>query len=489
MRQQIQRIKPKGFHPLERLVLQFIKKHLLLEPHEKIIVCVSGGPDSIALLNILYNLQDVLNIEELFVAHFNHNLRPESSKEKVFVKDVARRLGLSFFSAEANIAKLSRDEKLSIETCARKYRYNFFFDLKKSVGANKITTAHNANDRAEELLLRLIRGVGPSGFSSLPVKTRTGIVRPLLCAYRGQILSYLEDKGIAYMVDSTNVLPLYQRNRIRLEVLPLLSKISGRKIEILLNRTADLCCDEDSFWEILLDEHWQRLSCPEYRNISGNKLVVWSRDQFKDLHKALQRRLIRKAIEYLEGNAYGLFLDHVEFMRRVATEAISGRHVRWHDVVFEVEGKFLIFRKDTKKGSDDRSDIEFRINSPGSYKFEEAGLKIMVKFVPPDFVSFSSEKNEAFMDADSVKWPLFFRFWRRGDRFCPLGMRGRSKKLQDFFTDRKIPKSQRSKTPIVADREKICWVVGLMLDERVRVTRETKRVIYVAVEKFSGENL
>ncbi len=490
MLRQTQRIndkKGRKIHPLEQQVFDFIKLHNLITKGDRVIVGVSGGPDSLALLSVLNNLRYLLQIDRIVIAHFNHHLRPESGKEEKFVRDFSRKLELDFFCSGADVAKLSKESGLSIEEAARKCRYDFFFDLKKKLEADKIAVAHNANDRAEELVLRLIRGSGPSALSSIPIKHKNGIIRPLLSVYRSQIISYLNDKNIPYVMDASNELPIYQRNRVRHEVIPLLSEISGRNVNVLLNRLADLFSDEEDFWNDLLEKYWKRLNVQENKNLEfSSHAVLWNRNLFRSLHVALQRRLIRRAVEFLTGSVYGFFFDHVESIRRLVVGQTSGRVIKWKDISVRVEGNYIIFQRNVHNGSlDGKQEFGFReIELPGCYEIKEVGVSITVRVLPVACFSPECEENEAFMDAEAIKWPLVLRFWQKGDRFCPLGMRGRSKKLHDFFIDEKIPKSLRKKIPIITDAEKICWVVGLRLDDRVKVTDKTKSVIHVRVTRL-----
>ncbi len=474
-------------HPLEQKVFEFIRTHNLINRGDRVIVGVSGGPDSVALLNILNSIRYHLQIDKIIVAHFNHHLRPESDSEEEFVRDFSEKLGLDFFCSAADVARFSKETGLSIEEAARKCRYDFFYNLKRNLNANKIAVAHNANDRAEELILRLMRGAGPSAFSSIPLRLKTGVIRPLLGAYRNQILSYLNDKGIPYVIDASNELPLYQRNRVRHEVIPLLSEISGRDVNVLLNRLADLFSDEEDFWSEQLDKCWKLLNIHESRSLEfPDHAVLWNRNVFKNMHVALQRRLIRKAIGFLKDSLYGLFLDHVESIRRLLVGRTSGRFIKWKDVTVRVEGDYIIFQRDRhNECSDCGETMDFEeIEFPGCYEIERFGIYLIVKVLPVSCFPPKCEKDEAFMDAETVKWPLFLRLWQRGDRFCPLGMHGKSKKLHDFFIDEKIPKSLRKKVLIVADSEKICWVVGLRLDDRVKVTDRTKSVIHIKMAKL-----
>ncbi|NTW36847.1 MAG: tRNA lysidine(34) synthetase TilS, partial [Syntrophobacteraceae bacterium] len=212
--------------PLPLRALDFIRRHQMVRPGGGLLVGVSGGPDSVALLHILKTLQSDLEIDRLTVAHFEHGLRGvESLEDRIFVEKLAADLGMECRCEAEDVRAVARQMRLSLEMAARLCRHRFFQDLATSMGGTPIALAHSANDQAEEVLMRLCRGTGPSGLGGMRPREGSGIVRPLLFASRTEIMHYLHELGVTYRLDSSNQVPACQRNRIRLEVMPLLEDI------------------------------------------------------------------------------------------------------------------------------------------------------------------------------------------------------------------------------------------------------------------------
>lgn len=463
-------------YPLERQVLGLLKKHNILLGGECIIIAVSGGPDSVALLNVLLALEFLLGWPHYKVIHFNHLLRDDAHEDEAFVRKLAHDAGLEFYIGSEDVCSYAGRKKVSLEMAAREYRHRFFFEIKEQFNARYISLGHTANDQAEELLLRLIRGTGPEGLAGMPVCDDRGIIRPLLTVSREGILNYLDELKLPYRIDSTNTLPFFQRNRIRNEVIPLLRDISKRPVEKILARTAELFRDETQVIDAIIDDTWKKVSVTS----SMSEAKVWDRKVFVNLPVALQRRLIRKMMKIVRGHTYGVFYSHVEAIRKLIAKSASGRQIHLYGLVIITEGNRVIFSRE-------KSYIRFSpdywiLPSPGRYQINLRGVPVLLsleEFKDAEGVIVKKNPTESFFDADKIIWPLMLRFWQPGDRFCPEGMSGKSKKLQDFFVDKKIPVSLRHTIPILVDREKICWIIGLRYDERARVRSSTKRVLRV----------
>ncbi|MBW1976029.1 MAG: tRNA lysidine(34) synthetase TilS [Deltaproteobacteria bacterium] len=463
-----------GLHPLEEKVFLECKNHDLILPGDFVIVAVSGGPDSIALLYSLYNLRSLLNISKLAVAHFNHKIRPEAEEEEKFVQFTAGKLALPFYREEADVKRVSTDEGLSLEMAARRCRYDFLLGLKEKLGANRVALGHTASDKAEEVLLRIIRGTGIRGLSSISRKGDNGvIIRPLLSIYRKEILTYLNELGISFKLDNSNESPAFQRNRVRHEVLPLLNDISGRDVVSLLNRLADVAEDEEQVWRSLISKWWRKVCLKN----GGEGEIVWDRKIFASVPVAVQRRLIFKAVEELAGSSYGFFFERVEAVRDLILNSQSGRFIRWRNLEVLVDGGNAVFK--LAKHNGDSSEFCYLLPEPGEYWLDELGAFISISEVTK-YATFPKNPFEELIDADSLTWPLRIRPWQKGDRFIPLGMR-KFKKIQDFFVDEKVPLRLRRKVPILVDRDKVCWIIGYRLDDRLKVKPSSRKVFKLSL--------
>ncbi len=465
--------------PLPLRALDFIRRHQMVRPGGGLLVGVSGGPDSVALLHILKTLQSDLEIDRLTVAHFEHGLRGvESLEDRIFVEKLAADLGMECRCEAEDVRAVARQMRLSLEMAARLCRHRFFQDLATSMGGTPIALAHSANDQAEEVLMRLCRGTGPSGLGGMRPREGSGIVRPLLFASRTEIMHYLHELGVTYRLDSSNQVPACQRNRIRLEVMPLLENILHPGIVGCIERHTRLVRDEEEYWEATLASLWPKVCVVE----STHEIRLHGLE-LHNLHPALLRRALRRAVERLQGHLLGIFADHIAKLCALLRSGCSGRRIHLPGPLrAEIQAGDLILTSGGSAGG--RSSLPqepLLIESTGSWPWGKLMLKLQLMAredltLPQDFRR--AGRTRAFLDADGIQWPLCLRGWQPGDRFKPLGLSGH-KKLQDFFVDLRIPRESRRNIPILCDREKICWIVGYRLDERVKVTSRTQRVLFV----------
>jgi len=462
--------------PLTDRAAAYIRKHGLIRPGDRVLAAVSGGPDSVALLDILTHLKPELQAERISVVHFDHRLRGEDSDaDREFARALARDAGMDFHCGWADVRATARERRISIEMAARECRHSFFRQTAQSMGANRIALGHTASDQAEEVLLRILRGTGPGGIQAMPPAVGGGVIRPLLFATREEILRHIHARGLEFREDLTNTEPFCQRNRLRLEVFPLLRDAFHPEIEKTIARYADLARDEDSWWRAEVERAWSGIC--EARETGRIALRL---SGLRELHTALLRRVLRHALEAIRGDLSGIGMTHIEALAESVGSDKPGRSIRFPGgfEAIQRDGK-LVLRKvpEDLRGVAACGPIE--IPGPGTYRIGPYRFEITVSESGPH-ESFPPRQNVAHMDAAGIKWPLLLRFRQPGDRFHPLGMAG-SKKLQDFFTDLKIPRERREAIPLLCDREKICWVTGLRLDERVRPGPETRaRVIAAA---------
>lgn len=466
-------------HSIESRVLHFVRQHRMIQQNDPLLMGVSGGPDSVALLHILMGLKDDLQIARMTVVHFDHGLRDaESLEDRRFVERLASGLGLDCECGAEDVRGVARDGRISLEMAARFCRHRFFQQVKTARGAQRIALAHTANDQAEEVLLRLCRGSGPSGLGGMRPREDSGIVRPLLFATKVEIIAYLNARRLPYRLDSSNQAPICQRNRIRLEVLPLLEETLHPGVVPCIQRHAQLVQDEEDFWTLMLESLW-----PTVCEVEGGDGIRLRCRELRELHPALLRRMLRHALQKLQHNLLGIYSNHIEILCDLVARHSGGKRIHLPGTLrAEIREEILLLG--LRKTAEDEALVQIQpvwIRGPGEWSWGEAVLVVRLvdsgdALQHEGFVTAAS--NRVCMDARLVQWPLCLRGRQPGDRFRPLGLGG-WKKLQDFFVDLKLPREARGSVPILCDREKICWVVGYRLDDRVKIAPATRSVLVV----------
>ncbi|MCE5245168.1 MAG: tRNA lysidine(34) synthetase TilS [Desulfobacteraceae bacterium] len=484
-------------HPsFQERVLAFVHRNNLIAAGDRLLIAVSGGPDSTALLDVLVSLQSALNCSGLTVLHFDHRLRGEDSDaDRRFVESLAEKYRLPVCVESADVRSRQHQQRgISLEMAARECRHEFFKTSLKRVNAQRIALGHTADDQAEEILLRLVRGTGPSGLSGMLPGTRSGIVRPLLFATRSEILDYLHERSLSFRDDTTNQEPFCQRNALRLKVFPVLKDFFHPQIAQTLSRHAFLAAEEESFWKEHLHGLFQKGCTFEdaFRLDLGVPFLL-------SLHPAVQKRLLRFAVERLQGHTLSLYAVHIELLVRWIAKSSPGKVLHLPRGLTASLGKDSLsfnLQPSQPETSPEESGHRRRRQPPpppkavhgeeitlfepgryelGSYLFQLREIEPPISAADPRP---PASPSTVFLDYDKIRWPMTLRWWRPGDRFQPLGLKG-TRKLQDFFTDAKIPRGHRDSIPVLCDREKICWLAGLRLDERVKVEQGTRRVLVV----------
>ncbi len=438
---------------------------------DKIVVAVSGGPDSVCLLKILFQLQRWLNIN-LIVAHLNHGLRPkEDERETEFVANLSRSLNLTLAYDKAD--NLTKAHESSIEEKAREIRYQFLEKVLDEYHAQKVALGHNMNDQAETVLMHLLRGAGPTGLSGIPPIRQKRFIRPLIDITRDEIHTYLKQKDISFMMDSSNLEKRYLRNKLRLELIPLLLNYQPRLIEHL-GELASLCRQEDQFMEEEAKKGLQMVTLDS----SGHSLEL-SLDTFKGLSTPLRYRILRQAIKQVKGDLRRIDIGHI---KAIIDLADSVRPQIRMNLPEDLMVKRIYDRLRFSLGTEiETGDFSYHIKDSGVFKIPEIDQTLSLEEIPrKDFPS-SPSPNEAFLDLDRLKWPLRVRNFRAGDKFIPFGLNG-FKKVKDVFIDNKIPSEERKRIPILEDCNEIVWLSGIRIDNRYRIRQRTKRILRCKIE-------
>lgn len=427
-------------------VKEFISSHSLLQSEGRYLIALSGGADSVALLLVLRELG--YSVEAM---HCNFNLRGEESlRDEQFCVSLCSRLGVTLHRIHFDTREYASLHKVSIEMAARELRYAYFNQLRQDLGADGICVAHHRDDSVETVLLNLVRGTGLRGLRGIQ-PLHDGIIRPLLAVSRQEIETYLLEKGQDYVTDSTNLETDFQRNRIRLQVLPLLRELNPAVSENIFAAT-ELFSDAQMIIDDVVDQH---------------------RSDVLDVQK-LDTLTAPRYLLYEVMKDYGFTSEQVSQMYR-QRHAESGREYLspTHACILD-RGRFVIEeRKEEKK-------IEMRLPETGTYVYDDnSKLCIEKKLYSEDVIS--KEPSVATLDAAKVTFPLTLRRAVSGDRFCPFGMKG-SRLLSDYLTDKKRSVFEKRRQLVVTAADgNIVWVVGERTDDRYRVGEGTGEVLVLTV--------
>jgi len=451
-----------------------IDRYRMLKPKDRILVAVSGGPDSVALLFILLELRKEYNLP-LFVAHLNHKLRgEESDQDQKFVRKLASDLNLKLYTRSCYVEKEAKRLKLSTEECARKIRYDYLNKLADKLKAQKIALGHNSNDQAETVLIRLIRGSGSLGLSGIP-PVKGKIIRPLIEIKRPQIEAFLKKKKIPFRIDSSNLRTDYLRNRVRLRLLPILKREFNPKIEEVLNRTASILRAEQR----LLNKHAEK-AYPKVVLREQNNKIILDLKRFSGYDKSLKRFMVRNCVKRLKGDLMQLTFDKVETLLNLIDQAKSGKRVDLIDDIYGDVTKDHISIYQRKP-----QDFSYALSLPGKKELRKLGVSIDSE-VSPCLKAKGGVKSQnkwtALLDMNKLAPPFRLRNRKNGDRFRPLGMRG-TKSVADFLVDTKVPRCDRDEVMLLTSGNKIAWVVGYRMSEDFKVTSKTRRILKIEVKK------
>ena len=468
-------------------LVRTVRQHQLFVPGQHLLVAVSGGPDSIALLSLLHCLAQSWRLT-LTAIHCNYGLRgAESDGDESFVREFCQERQLSLVIHRPTLVK--RRQRSSLQARARDARYDFMRQLAYEVGAVRIAVGHTANDQAETVLMRMLRGAGMAGLAGIPYTREDGIIRPLLASTREEVLTYLGHEGLTYRRDSSNEKPLYYRNRIRKDLLPVITRLAPAAVRVL-QRQADVVREDERYLEQVTRDLVQALVSPDFGGVQRVNLQA-----FMELPVALQRRLVRTILRTYDEEGRASSLQVVESVRYVLLKGKTGVRLSLTQALVILDQGSVQFspvggEDKGAVGAGQRKGESLRLSVPSTVYWARTNQQIHVQRMArhdaePGDVGLSVQR--ALFDADRCSEPLLVRSWQAGDRFSPRGMKGKSQKLQDFFTDRKIARCRREEIPLLVAPEGILWVVGMRQDERFVVRRGTTNCLMVSVSHRDSE--
>jgi tRNA(Ile)-lysidine synthase len=452
-------------------ILHFIDANSLFAPGDTIVAAVSGGADSVALLDILVSLRELrLN---LVVAHLNHLLRgAEAYADEEFVRVLAVGYSLPVEVRRVDIKEFARKEGRSLEDAGRVARYAFFQDVAALHNAHAVALAHHADDQAETVLMRLLRGSGGSGLCAMAPKSAGRYLRPLLNVTRGEIEKYLQMRGIAWRTDKSNDDADFLRNRIRHELIPFLAGYNPAISERLAATAEALAADEE-FLEAATEKSFTALTVRSADSVTLDLPGVRSEP------RAIRMRLYRRAIQQVKGD-----LARISYRHLMAIDQLVFS-LKPHLTLTLPDGQCVAksYDKISFAAVDEKEPFTFKglyVDGPGFYKLPDAAmLSIEVSTSPPDLRS--TPADTVYFDLDFAPFPWLVRTFRPGDRFNPFGMTGQ-KKVKELFIDAKIPVTHRPLIPLLFCGETIIWVGGIRRSDMACLTGRTKVVVRAKIE-------
>jgi tRNA(Ile)-lysidine synthase len=452
-------------------VNQTIEKYDLLKKSERVVVAFSGGPDSTALLAVLVPIAKVLDLS-LIVAHFNHGLRGlDSDEDEKYSRDLSEKMGLPFISKKMD--QRQRKKGISPEDFYRRQRYDFLNKICEDYRAQKIALGHHLQDQAETVLLNILRGSGLEGLKGFLPMREGKFIRPLIEVSRLEIISFLNEAGIAYRQDNSNENTKYLRNQIRTELIPYLKEKYNPKIEENLAQMAEILRLEDEF----IRQHVNEVLQSPFIQRRQNRILL-KISYLNKLPSTIRLRLFKTILESLNLAKNGFSFIHIKSLDNLAQKCESGKRLDL-PLGIEVRREYEDLIIEGKKVGPKQMGYEYTVNIPGSLYIEERQFTARAEVTIKENIDFSV-KNEVYLDLDKIQQPLIIRNRRDGDWFQPLGMQGR-KKIKNFFIDHKVPRRERDKMVLLADQKSIIWIENMHLNERVKVTAETKNVLKLKI--------
>lgn len=459
---------------IRKRFLKFIKEKNIVKSGDKILVGLSGGPDSVCMLNLLCSIREEEKIE-VAAAHINHMLRgEEADKDEEYSKRLCESLGVRFFSKRIDINKYALETGKSSELAGREARYDFFDEIINKINFNKIATAHNANDQAETILMRIMRGTGLEGLGGIPVEREGKYIRPILFMKREEVEQYCKENNLNPHIDATNLERIYSRNKVRLDILPYMKNNFNPNIVETINRMALLLQDDNEFIEGEVNKAYKD-NCFERENS-----IVISKNLF-NIHSAIVTRVIRKALFAINKSNYDMEMKNIEDIIELSNLGTNKRVDLPKDIYAEnVYGDIIIRKKEYIKN---KLSNELTLNKKDILHNEVIFDEYIINFDLVNNKDIKQENDELIkkFDYDKIN-NVTIRYRKDGDRITPLGMKG-SKKLKDIFIDMKIPKEKRDEIPLIQFNDEISWIVGIKMSDKFKITKETKHILKVSVKR------
>lgn len=450
----------------EQKVLRFIKENDLLFSGDKILIALSGGPDSVFLLHFLNKFEKKYKIE-IGAVHINHLLRgKDSDRDELFCKTICDELSIPFYVSKKNIKAFAKKNRISLEVAGRNVRYAFFEKISQSNNYNKIATAHNADDNTETIFINLIKGAGIKGIAGIPVK-RKNIIRPILSLTKKEILDYLEKNRFEYRIDESNTSNEFERNFLRNKIIPLIHKeLNPSLSQTILKTSLNLQ---------RLNNEIENYSKKLETNIKSvkNKSVIIPINLFKNNNEFIISYLLKDIIDEnfsvrIESN------DLKKIFLLVKKQSGKSEELSENLIALKERDKIII-----RKTSPSNKTKKIKVNIGDEVKIGDKLFSI--RKVESEEINIGKSRNEEYISGDEVINSFELRAWQEGDKFFPIRMRG-TKKISDYLNDIKINSFGKKDQLVLVNDSKIVWVIGKRLDDRFKLTSNTKKVLKLCLK-------
>lgn len=436
----------------ERFV-KLIEDKKLLKKGDGIVLGVSGGADSMAMLHLFYSIREEYGLH-LHVVHLNHMFRgKDADNDEQYVKEICDKWNVECFSFRRNVSEIARENRICFEDAGRNERYGLFEEIRINTNSQKIAVAQNKNDQTETVLMHFFRGSGLEGLTGIEFSRKDFVIRPVMIFLRSEIEKYCEENGIIPRIDKTNFQSDYRRNKIRLELIPYIEENINPQIIDSIFRSTELLSSDKEFIKKIVAEKYSEIS-----RRSDNE-IIFDIDKLNSLDYAIKSRIIRKAIKTIKGDLKEVTQSHVsEILELIENKRTGSQKILFGKIYFLISYEDLIVSEKEKSDSFKKGKLE--ITEIAIEKLENYNLGF----------------GKIAIDKEKVRGEIFIRNRLPGDKFVPIGGTG-SKKLKDFFIDMKIQREKRDLIPIICDEEKIIWVVGFRQDERFKIDNTTSKVL------------
>lgn len=453
-------------------ILQFINENNMIEKGDRIVLGISGGADSICLLRVFVQMRKSYELA-LFVVHVNHGLRGEEAlRDQHFVEDLCKEYEIEYHVETVDVALFGREHGYSLEEAGRILRYDAFEKEYKKRDCNKIAIAHNKNDQAETVLFNLVRGTGMKGLTGIDAM-RGHLIRPLLCVTREEIEQYLEELKQEYCVDSTNLVDIYTRNKLRLNILPQLATVNQQAVSNITNCAKQLN-EIEQYLKKQTNEVYQRIV-----NENNGQYFVKVLDLSQE-DVVIQKRILRQMVFQLTKRLRDIEEKHILAVLDLCEKSVGKKvHLPQGIVANRTYEELVIGIVEEQKQPESPSQME--ITEEGTYSSKAHGIVLEVEILPYK-KNMIIPKNEytKWFDYDKIKNTIFLRNRMQGD-YLQMNKQGNVKTIKSLFIDEKVPREQRNSIPLLCDGAHVMWVIGGRISEAYKVTEQSKKILVVKV--------
>ena len=473
---------------MKERVFRVLREQCSLQEGSRLVLAVSGGPDSICLLDLLRQLPYYIS-----VAHLNHQLRVEADQEAAFVKKSADFLGMPFFFKSVNVRGLAENQKLGVEEAARNARYKFLFETAEKTNSRAVITAHHADDQIETVLMNLIRGAGLRGLAGMNYcqishfNQKIPLIRPLLDFWKDDLLDHCTANNLEFFIDQSNLTDHYFRNRIRNNLLPILKEYNPNIKETIL-RTSKTIASDLGYIQSVLEQEKEELLSPK-----NDGQVSFSLKKYQTLPDSIKNYMLIDILQSLKADWTEITVELIDQTKNALENNVRmmSRNLG-KEAFLLVEGDTVTFTKDPRLVWKDEWPVCLSerllevsnciINLDEDWQFE---MRLSNINECRDVVKNNKDSFTAFLDRSIITGELIIRNWVRGDRFQPLGLNGKKVKLSDFWIDRKIPRRARITWPLIVANGEIAWIPGFQPSHLFRVRDTTQEILVLCLQRQS----